>query len=103
MEKEPEIPRTIQNHQKIFSVESMIDFKVSSHDKCWQDGKTQTERIRGLNHIFDYKYFKHHNKVKKETTRRLKHLHEKREADAAAAAAYSMLESRKVVTIKATH
>jgi hypothetical protein len=49
------------------------------------------------------KYFKHHNKVKKETTRRLKHLHEKREADAAAAAAYSMLESPEVVTIKATH
>jgi hypothetical protein len=33
VEKEPEIPRTIQNHQMIFSVESMIDFKVSSHDK----------------------------------------------------------------------
>ena len=56
------------------------------------------------------KYLKHHSTEKKDTTRRLKHLHaqrrylakKKREANAAAVAAYSMLESPEVVTIKAT-
>lgn len=56
------------------------------------------------------KYLKHHSTEKKDTTRKLKHLHaqrrylakKKREANAAAAAAYSMLESPEVVTIKAT-